>query len=65
MTTLSQSARRMEMTMPEHILSLSYGKDSLAYLGVIEALDWLLDAQRDGPGRAPRQKTRREGADND
>ncbi len=29
--------------MPEHILSLSYGKDSLACLGAIEELDWPLD----------------------
>ena len=29
--------------MSEHILSLSYGKDSLACLGVIEALGWPLD----------------------
>ena len=27
----------------EHILSLSYGKDSLACLGAIEQLDWPLD----------------------
>lgn len=27
----------------EHILSLSYGKDSLACLGAIEALGWPLD----------------------
>ena len=29
--------------MPEHILSLSYGKDSLASLGAIEQLGWPLD----------------------
>ena len=29
--------------MPEHILSLSYGKDSLACLGAIEKLGWPLD----------------------
>ncbi len=29
--------------MPEHILSLSYGKDSLACLGAIEELGWPLD----------------------
>ena len=29
--------------MSEHILSLSYGKDSLACLGAIEALGWPLD----------------------
>ena len=29
--------------MPEHILSLSYGKDSLASLGAIEELGWPLD----------------------
>ena len=29
--------------MPEHILSLSYGKDSLAALGAIEELGWPLD----------------------
>lgn len=29
--------------MPEHILSLSYGKDSLACLGAIEELGWSLD----------------------
>lgn len=29
--------------MSEHILSLSYGKDSLACLGAIEALSWPLD----------------------
>ena len=29
--------------MPEHILSLSYGKDSLACLGAIEILGWPLD----------------------
>lgn len=29
--------------MPEYILSLSYGKDSLACLGAIEALGWPLD----------------------
>ena len=29
--------------MPEHILSLSYGKDSLACLGAIEQLSWPLD----------------------
>lgn len=29
--------------MPEHILSLSYGKDSAACLGAIEQLDWPLD----------------------
>lgn len=29
--------------MPEHILSLSYGKDSLACLGAIERLGWPLD----------------------
>ena len=29
--------------MPEHILSLSYGKDSLACLGAIEQLGWSLD----------------------
>lgn len=28
---------------PEHILSLSYGKDSLACLGAIEQLGWPLD----------------------
>lgn len=28
---------------PEHILSLSYGKDSLACLGAIEQLDWPLE----------------------
>lgn len=28
---------------PEHILSLSYGKDSLACLGAIEQLGWTLD----------------------
>lgn len=28
--------------MSEHILSLSYGKDSLACLGAIEALGWPL-----------------------
>ena len=27
----------------QHILSLSYGKDSLAYLGAIEQLGWPLD----------------------
>ena len=31
------------MAMPEHILSLSYGKDSLACLGAIEQLGWPLD----------------------
>ena len=31
------------MYMPEHILSLSYGKDSLACLGAIEQLGWPLD----------------------
>lgn len=29
--------------MPEHILSLSYGKDSMACLGAIEILGWPLD----------------------
>lgn len=29
--------------MSEHILSLSYGKDSLACLGAIEDLRWPLD----------------------
>ena len=29
--------------MPEHILSLSYGKDSLACLGAIEQMGWPLD----------------------
>lgn len=29
--------------MPEHILSLSYGKDSIACLGAIEQLGWPLD----------------------
>lgn len=29
--------------MSEHILSLSYGKDSLACLGAIEQLGWPLD----------------------
>lgn len=29
--------------MPQHILSLSYGKDSLACLGAIEELGWPLD----------------------
>ena len=29
--------------MSEHILSLSYGKDSLACLGAIEELGWPLD----------------------
>ena len=29
--------------MPEHILSLSYGKDSLACLGAVEQLGWPLD----------------------
>lgn len=29
--------------MPEHILSLSYGKDSLACLFAIEKLGWPLD----------------------
>lgn len=29
--------------MPEHILSLSYGKDSLACLGALEKLGWPLD----------------------
>ena len=29
--------------MPEHILSLSYGKDSMACLGAIEQLGWPLD----------------------
>lgn len=29
--------------MPEHILSLSYGKDSLACLGAVEELGWPLD----------------------
>lgn len=29
--------------VPEHILSLSYGKDSLACLGAIEELGWPLD----------------------
>lgn len=29
--------------MPEHILSLSYGKDSLACLGATEQLGWPLD----------------------
>ncbi len=29
--------------MPEHVLSLSYGKDSLACLGAIEELGWPLD----------------------
>lgn len=29
--------------MTEHILSLSYGKDSLACLGAIEQLGWPLD----------------------
>ena len=29
--------------MSEHILSLSYGKDSLACLGAIEQLGWQLD----------------------
>lgn len=29
--------------MAEHILSLSYGKDSLACLGAIEELGWPLD----------------------
>lgn len=28
----------------EHILSLSYGKDSLACLGAIEQLGWPLDS---------------------
>ena len=31
------------MAAPEHILSLSYGKDSLACLGAIERLGWPLD----------------------
>ena len=31
------------MRVPEHILSLSYGKDSLACLGAIEELGWPLD----------------------
>lgn len=31
------------MSEPEHVLSLSYGKDSLACLGAIEALGWPLD----------------------
>ena len=29
--------------MPEHVLSLSYGKDSMACLGAIEQLGWPLD----------------------
>lgn len=29
--------------MPEHILSLSHGKDSVACLGAIEQLGWHLD----------------------
>lgn len=29
--------------MTQHILSLSYGKDSLACLGAIEQLGWTLD----------------------
>ena len=29
--------------MPDHVLSLSYGKDSLACLGAIEKLGWPLD----------------------
>lgn len=29
--------------MVQHILPLSYGKDSLACLGAIEKLGWLLD----------------------
>ena len=29
--------------MPEHVLSLSYGKDSLACLGAIKHLGWPLD----------------------
>ena len=37
------AARRREKPMPEHILSLSYGKDSLACLGAIEELGWPLD----------------------
>lgn len=36
------AARRRER-MPEHVLSLSYGKDSLACLGAIEQLGWPLD----------------------
>jgi len=31
------------MSEPEHVLSLSYGKDSLACLGAIEKLGWPLD----------------------
>ena len=31
------------MSEPEHVLSLSYGKDSLACLGAIEELGWPLD----------------------
>lgn len=37
------AARRRERAMPEHILSLSYGKDSLACLGAIKHLGWPLD----------------------
>lgn len=37
------AARRRERPMTEHILSLSYGKDSLACLGAIEQLGWPLD----------------------
>lgn len=36
-------ARREELTLAIHVLSLSYGKDSLACLGAIEKLGWPLD----------------------
>lgn len=32
-----------EMSMPEHVLSLSYGKDSTACLWAIQELGWPLD----------------------
>lgn len=35
--------RRKRKIPMEHILSLSYGKDSLACLGAIEKLGWPLD----------------------
>ena len=40
--SLRECMRNMRK-MPEHILSLSYGKDSLAALGAIEELGWPLD----------------------
>lgn len=41
--SLHTAARRKERKMPEHILSLSYGKDSMACFGACEQLGWPID----------------------